>query len=104
MPPKKRESSKETSLRVGKISGISCNMNFAGRNITTHNTLTGLSAAEINQLFDGLYTKAEIRANTPTADKEDLKADVKRSSPPQPKLLRRIKKLRKVFFPAPFAI
>ena len=28
-------------------------------------------------MFDGLYTKIESRPNTPPADKEDLKTDVK---------------------------
>jgi hypothetical protein len=36
-----------------------------------------LSAAEIKQLFDGLYSQIDARANTSPADKEDLKAEVK---------------------------
>jgi cell division septum initiation protein DivIVA len=54
---------------------ISGNMNVAGGNITTHQT-TGLSAAEIRYLLDQLYAKIETRPGTPTADKEDLKAEV----------------------------
>jgi hypothetical protein len=79
MPKKKRAnaSGKQTSVRVGDISDISGNVNVAGGNITTHHTTTGLSATEIKQLFDGLYTTIETRANTPTADKEDLKAEIK---------------------------
>jgi hypothetical protein len=79
MPKKKRttSSSKSTSVRVGDISDISGNVNVAGGNITTHHTVTGLSAAEIKQLFDGLYTNIDVRANTSAADKEDLKAEVK---------------------------
>jgi len=64
-------------IKVGNISDISGNVNIAGGNITTHHTVTGLSAAEIKQLFDGLYTAIETRADTPKADKEDLKAEVK---------------------------
>jgi hypothetical protein len=77
MSKKKRESGKQTSVRVGNLSDISENVNVAGGNITTHQTTTGLSAAEIKQLFEGLYTKIETRPETPTADKEDLKSEVK---------------------------
>lgn len=77
MPKKKSESTKQTSVRVGNISDISGNVNVAGGNITTHRTVTGLSAAEIKQLFDGLYAEIDKRANTSVADKEDIKAEVK---------------------------
>jgi hypothetical protein len=76
MPEKKRASDKRSTVRTGNISDISGNVNVAGGNITTHQTTTGLSAAEIKQLFDQLYTRIESRANTPTANKEDLKAEV----------------------------
>ena len=77
MPNKKGEGNKRTNIKVGDISEISGNVNIAGGNITTHQTTTGLSAAELKQLFDGLYAKIETRPETPTADKEDLKAEVK---------------------------
>src|SRR5688572_4119050 len=77
MPKKKRESSKETRVSVDNISDISGNVNIAGGNISTHHTTTGLSAAEIKQLFNGLYAKIDTRPETPTADKEDLKAELK---------------------------
>jgi cell division septum initiation protein DivIVA len=79
MPKKKRTntSSKQTSVRVGDISDISGNVNVAGGNITMHHTVTGLSAAEIKQLFDGVYSQIDARANTSPADKEDIKAEVK---------------------------
>jgi len=77
MPQKKRESGKQTSVRVGNISDISGNLNVAGGNITTHHTTTGLSAAEIRQLFNGLYSNLDARAKTSLADKEDIKAEVK---------------------------
>lgn len=79
MPKKKRTSTsgKLTSVRVGNISEISGNVNVAGGDITTHHTTTDLSAAEIRQLFDDLYAKIETRPETPAADKEDLKAEVK---------------------------
>ena len=78
MPKKKRTntSGKQTSVRVGDISDISGNVNVAGGNITTHHTVTGLSAAEIKQLFDGLYSQIDARANTSPADKDDIKAEV----------------------------
>jgi len=77
MPKKKNSSGKQTSVRVGNISDISGNVNVAGGNITTHYTSTGLSAAEIKQLFDGLYTKIDASPQVSPADKEDLKAEVK---------------------------
>lgn len=79
MPKKKRTntSGKQTSVRVGNISDISGSVNVAGGNITTHHTVTGLSAAEIKQLFDGLYSQIDARVNTSSADKEDIKAEVK---------------------------
>ena len=77
MPKKKRESGKQTSVRVGNISDISGNVNIAGENITTHHTVTGLSASDIKQLFDGLYAEIDRRANTSTPVKEDIKAEVK---------------------------
>lgn len=77
MPKKKRQSGKQTSVRVGNISDISGNVNVAGGNITTHHTTMGLSAAEIQQLFDRLYTEIDARAKTSPANKEDIKAEVK---------------------------
>ena len=79
MPRKKRTSpsSRQNSVSTGDISDISGNLNIAGGDITTHYTAFGLSGAEIQQLFEGLYTKIESRPNTPAADKEDLKTDVK---------------------------
>lgn len=76
MPKKKSASNKQTSVRVGNISDISGNVNVAGGNITTHHTTTGFSAAEIKQLFEGLYSQIDARANTSPADKEDIKAEV----------------------------
>ena len=77
MPKKKRESGKQTSVKVGNVSGISGNVNVAGGNITTHQAVTGLSAAEIKQLFDGLYTVIESNQKVSPTKKEDLKAEVK---------------------------
>lgn len=71
-----RKKSEERKVSVGNIIDVSGEVNVAGGNITTHQT-TGLSAAEIKQLFDQLYTAIETRAETSTADKEDLKAEVK---------------------------
>src|SRR5690349_1632449 len=79
MPKKKRvdESAKQTSVRVGDISDISGNVNVAGGSITAHQAVTGLSAAEIKQLFDGLYTQIDAQTMTFPANKEDIKAEVK---------------------------
>jgi hypothetical protein len=77
LPKKKRTSDQQTSIRVGNISEVSGNVNVAGGNITTHHTTTGLSAVEIKQLFDQLYSNIDARADTSPADKEDIKAEVK---------------------------
>lgn len=77
MPKKKSSSGKQPNVRVGNISDISGNVHVAGGNITTHYTSTGLSAAEIKQLFDGLYRKIDDNPQVSPADKEDLKAEVK---------------------------
>jgi hypothetical protein len=68
--------SKGSSIKIGNISDISGQVNIAGRDITTHQTTSGLSAAEIKQLFDQIYSAIEARPETPIADKEDLKAEV----------------------------
>jgi hypothetical protein len=75
MSKKKRASGNQ--VRVGDISDISGNVNVAGGSITTHQTTTGLSAAEIKQLFDQLYIAIDSRSETSSADKESLKAEVK---------------------------
>ena len=76
MPKKKSTASKETNIKVGNLSGVSGNINIAGGNITTHQTTSGLSAAEIKGLFDQLYNAIETNAKASPADKEDLKAEV----------------------------
>jgi hypothetical protein len=48
---------------------------IAGGDAEIHET-SGLSAAEIRQLFDGLYTKIDVREDTPPNIKDGLKADV----------------------------
>jgi hypothetical protein len=77
MKKKKRTSEKGTGINIGDISDISGTINMAGRDMITHQTTTGLSAAEIKQLFGQVYTAIEARPNTPAADKEDLKTDMK---------------------------
>jgi hypothetical protein len=69
MPKNKRASDKQTMIKVG---------NVAGENIETHETTkAGLSAVDIKQLFDQLYTSIESNKQTSPADKEDLKAELK---------------------------
>ena len=74
---KKTSCTKQTNVSVGNISDISENVNVAGGNITTHHTTTGLSAAEIKQLFDQLYNAIGTNVKTSPADKEDIKTEVK---------------------------
>jgi len=77
MPKKKRSSNKQTNIKMGNLANISGNVNVAGGNITTHQTTTGLSAADIKQLFDQLYTVIEANKKVSPTIKEDLKAEVK---------------------------
>ena len=77
MKKKKRTSGKGTGINIGDISDISGTVSIAGRDMITHQTATGLSAAEIKQLFGQVYTAIESRANTSAADKEDLKTDMR---------------------------
>ncbi len=76
MSSKKSTSNNQTKIKVGNISGISGEVNIAGGDITTNKTTIGLSAAEIKQLFDTLYTAIEANSKTSPADKEDIKAEV----------------------------
>jgi hypothetical protein len=77
MSKKKPASGKQTSVRVGNISDIKGNVNVAGGDMTTYQITTGLSGAEIKQLFNQIYTNIEARPQTSSADKEELKAEVK---------------------------
>lgn len=76
MPKKKTQLSKKTNIKVDNISGVSGAVNIAGGNITTHQTNTGLSAVEIKQLFNQLYTVIESNKKVSPTKKEDLKAEV----------------------------
>jgi hypothetical protein len=76
MPKKTRPSQKQTTLRVGDISGVRGNLNIAGGNITTHQTTTNINVTEIEQLFQRIYTAIDTRPETEPGDKEDLKAEV----------------------------
>jgi hypothetical protein len=72
-----RKKVSESKLKAGNFSNISGNVNIAGGDITTHQTITGLSVVEIKQLFDGLYTVIESNKKASPTKKEDLKAEVK---------------------------
>ena len=65
-----------TNIRVGNISGTSGTVNIAGGDITTHHTTTGLSAAEIKQLFDQVYTQIDSHPAASPTDRDDIKAEV----------------------------
>lgn len=77
MPRNRNTNPEQTNVSVGNLSNISGEVNIAVWDITTDHTVNGSSAADIRQLFDGLYTAIETRANTSIANKEDLKAEVK---------------------------
>jgi hypothetical protein len=75
MSKKKQPINKHSSARVGNISDVSGNINVAGGNITLQTT-SGLSAVDVEQLFDQLYAAIEVRPGTSPAAEEDLKADI----------------------------
>ena len=72
----KRTPRKETGIRVRDISHVGGSVQFAGGDIITSQTTTGLSAADAKELFRQIYGAIEARANTPAGNKEDLKTDV----------------------------
>lgn len=74
--PKKKDD-QQVNIKVRNISGVSGEVNIAGGDISTNKTTSGLSAADIKQLFDQLYAAIETSAKTSPANKEDLKAEVK---------------------------
>ena len=76
MSEKKPANNKQTNIKVGNISDINGEVNIAGRDIHKHQITTGLSAAEIKELFDQLYTAIEIHPEIPLKDKAGLKAEV----------------------------
>ena len=75
MPKKTSSDSQRNTVSVGNISDVSGNVNIAGGNITATQT-TGLTGAEIKQLFDGLYTTIDARPDLPAATKTGLKSEV----------------------------
>lgn len=72
----KKKNNSDASVRVGNISSVSGKVNIAGGSITTTESAAGLSAAEIKQLFDQLYTQIDASPKVPPAAKEDVKAEV----------------------------
>jgi hypothetical protein len=77
MPKKKQAAEQTTIVRVGNISDVTGNVNVAGGNITTHNTVTGLSVSDIKQLFDDLCQEIDRQASASASDKEDIKEEVR---------------------------
>ena len=74
--PRKKSDQDNSGIKVGNITGVSGNVNIAGRDITTHQTTSGLSEADVKRLFDHLYGVIESRADTSVSDKDDLKAEI----------------------------
>jgi hypothetical protein len=97
MSKKANADSQQNRVSIGNISNITGNLNIAGGNIETHQT-SGLSVAEIKQLFDGLYTQIEARENTPPNVKEGLKADVEEIQEKVDQAVEKKEKLEESFF------
>jgi hypothetical protein len=72
MTDNKHKREKSTNIEVGDITDTSGTINIAGGNIATYHTASGLSAAEVKQLFDQIYARIESRADTTPAVREDL--------------------------------
>ena len=77
MSKKRSSSKKQPTIKVGNISDVSGNVNIAGGNITTNETINGLSQADIKHLFDQLDGAIEANAKASSGDKEDIKGEVK---------------------------
>jgi hypothetical protein len=75
-PKKMPTMKKQTTVKVGNISNVSGRIYVAGGDIETNDTTKGLSAEEIKQLFDQLYTVIEANKKVSPTKKEDLKAEV----------------------------
>ncbi len=79
MPKKKRSGNSQAKSIVRDITRTSGDVIVAGDDVTTTHITIDIDArtAEIKQLFDQLYSAIESRTETLTADKEDLKAEVR---------------------------
>jgi hypothetical protein len=77
MPKKKNRSGASTKVSVGNIRNVSGKVNVAGGNITTHESLPGLSPAELRDVFIDIYKDIDRQIGSRPAVKEDLKAEVR---------------------------
>ena len=76
MPKKKAKRNEQINIEIGDIHDISGGITaIAGGGVFIQQT--GLSTTEMKKLFDQVYSAIDSRAATPTANKEDLKAEVK---------------------------
>jgi hypothetical protein len=76
MARRKSESTQPVSIKVGNISAAGGEVNIAGGDISVQKGAGGLSAGEIQQLFNTIHAAIDARPATPPADKADLKAEV----------------------------
>ncbi len=76
MPGKKPSGNKDVEINIGDISGTSGNVNVAGGNITNQEFSAGVSAAELNRLFDQVYAAIDARLKSSPSQQDDLKAEV----------------------------
>lgn len=77
MPKKKDAVSKSTNLRVGDISNVSGEVTIAGGNITKNLSPSGLSPAQLRDVFADLYQDIDERIGSRPVVKEDLIAEVR---------------------------
>ena len=73
----RKKHQQQAKVKIGNVSDISGNLNVAGGNVTSPHTTSDLSAAEIEQFLDKLYTAIETNKKVSPTKKEDLKAEVK---------------------------
>lgn len=68
------EVSDSQGVTVGDMAKVT--QNFAGRDMVSIKTSTGLDATEIQSLFDKIYTAIEAGNGASPSDKDDIKAEV----------------------------
>lgn len=77
MPRSKNTRENQSTIRVGNIDRNRGSVQIAGRDIKSSQINTGLSAAEVNRLFNQVYRSINGHDNTSSITKKDLKTEVK---------------------------
>jgi len=76
MSRRKNKKSNDTTVTVGNVSNVNGTVNIAGGDLDFHSNSSGLSAVEIKQLFDDIYSTINSNTKTSSSDKQDLKSEL----------------------------